>query len=108
MKIGGYGIYGSIAQKGVKLSPDLEKAVGSSPTTNSVQDFGDLLTKKIDEVDQLQKAADQSAVDFASGKSRNLHETVLAMEMAETSLRMMVTVRNKALEAYQEIMRMPI
>ena len=108
MKIGGYGIYGSMAQKGVRLSPDLEKAVGATSATPASQDFGDLLTKKIEQVDELQKTADQAAVDFASGKSRNLHETVLAMEMAETSLRMMVTVRNKAVEAYQEVMRMPI
>jgi len=108
MKIGGYGIYGSIAQKGVRLSPDLEKAVNDSSSASVADSFGDLLSKKIEQVDEMQKAADQSAVDFASGKSRNLHETVLAMEMADTSLRMMVTVRNKAVEAYQEIMRMPI
>ena len=109
MKIGGYGIYGSLANKGVNLSPDLEKAVGTVKSSNTItQDFGDMLAEKIEQVDELQKASDQAATDFASGKSRNLHETVLAMEMAETSLRLMVTVRNKAVEAYQEIMKMPI
>ncbi len=91
----------------VKLSPELEKLVGSKPAEKS-EGFGDLLMEKIKEVDEAQKVADVAIQDVASGKSRNLHEAVLAMEMADTSLRMAVTVRNKVVEAYQEIMRMPV
>ena len=93
----------------VKLSPELESAIKNSSVNESSADgFGELLQKKIEQVDELQKAADTAVTDFSTGKSRNLHEAVLALEMADTSLRMMVTVRNKALEAYQEMMRMPI
>lgn len=99
---------GSVAGK-VKLSPDLEKALKKSAAkTTEASSFGDMLLEKIEKVDQLQKTADAAATDVATGKGRDLHEAVLAMEMAETSLRLMVTVRNKALEAYQEIMKMPI
>lgn len=101
MKIGNVGPSSSI-----KLSPELEKAVETQKSDKGA--FGDILTKKIDEVDQLQKNADTQVSDFATGKSRNLHEAILALEMADTSLRMVVTVRNKALEAYNEIMRMPL
>ncbi|MDB5038235.1 MAG: fliE [Bacteriovoracaceae bacterium] len=92
----------------VKLSPEIEKALSGSEVKSTSNDFGSMLNDKLKEVDELQKKSDTAATDFATGKSRNLHETVLAMEMADTSLRMLVTVRNKALEAYQEIMRMPI
>lgn len=103
MKITGSGL------SPIRISPQLEKILESSKAhETSKSDFGEMLAGKIQEVDQLQKTADQASVDFATGKSRNLHEAVLAMEMADTSLRLMVTVRNKALEAYQEIMKMPI
>jgi flagellar hook-basal body complex protein FliE len=93
----------------IRLSPEIEKVLSNSKAKESDKGgFGEMLSQKIGEVDQLQKSADTAATEFATGKSRNLHETILAMEMADTSLRLMVTVRNKALEAYQEIMRMPV
>lgn len=92
----------------VKLSPELEKLSPSKSSEKVSSDFGELLINKMSEADELQKTAEVATQDLATGKSRNLHEAVLAMEMADTSLRMLVTVRNKALEAYQEIMRMPL
>lgn len=104
MKIGGIPSLG-----GVKLSPELERALkSSSPQKADTQSFGEMLKEKIQDVDDTQKAADVAIQDIATGKSRNIHEAVLAMEMADTSLRMAVTVRNKVIEAYQEIMRMPV
>lgn len=102
MKITGPGF-----QPFVKLSPELEKAV-SAGKAQQTEGFADMLMEKINQVDEAQKAADVAVTDFSTGKSRNLHEAVLAMEMADTSLRMAVTVRNKVIDAYQEIMRMPI
>ena len=93
----------------VRLAPELEKALQKSKAQATEKaSFGDMLMEKIQNVDQMQQQADVAVSDVATGKSKNLHEAVLTMEMADTSLRLMVTVRNKALEAYQEIMRMPI
>ncbi len=92
----------------VDLSPELKNKVKVGGAQESSTDFGDLLVNKIGETDQLQKAAEAATEDLATGKTRNIHEAILAMEMADTSLRLMVTVRNKAIEAYQEIMRMPV
>ena len=100
-------ITGPSLQPFVKLSPELEKAV-SGNTPEKSGGFADMLMEKIQQVDEAQKTADVAIQDFASGKSKNLHEAVLAMEMADTSLRMAVTVRNKVIDAYQEIMRMPV
>lgn len=108
MKITGPSLFPGLSKaQGVKLSPELEKAFEKAEAPKEAS-FGDLLTEKIKEVDQLQKSADVAATDFATGKSKNLHEAILQMEMADTSLRMAVTVRNKVIEAYQEIMRMPV
>ena len=70
--------------------------------------FMDHLKQAMSEVNQDQISADKKATDLANGKDTNIHETMLASSQAELSFNMMVQVRNKALQAYQEIMRMPI
>jgi flagellar hook-basal body complex protein FliE len=47
-------------------------------------------------------------MDLAAGKSTNIHETMLAVSKAELGFNMLVQLRNKALEAYQEVMRMQV
>jgi flagellar hook-basal body complex protein FliE len=70
--------------------------------------FMDHLRSGVDEVNAKQKTADTMAVQLASGKTENIHETMLAATQAELSFNLMVQMRNKALEAYTEIMRMPV
>ncbi len=60
------------------------------------------------EVNQMTKSADKMAMDVAAGKSENLHETMLATTQAELGFNLMVQLRNRALEAYQEVMRMQV
>lgn len=55
----------------------------------------------------LQKA-DEAILDANTGGNVDLHEMMLAMEKADISLRFLVQVRNKAVDAYQEIMRMQV
>jgi len=70
--------------------------------------FGDHLTQNVKEVNALQKTSDKLAMEIATGKSGNVHEAMLAATQAEMSFSLMVQLRNKALEAYMEIMRMPV
>lgn len=70
--------------------------------------FADLLETLVTTTDAQQRAADQSAQGVHSGGDKNLHQAMIAMEQADISLRYMVQVRNKAIEAYQEIMRMQL
>lgn len=86
-----------------KLSQGLE-GDSKGPKTS----FIDHLKGAIEEVNQTQVAADKKATDLATGKETNIHDTMLASSQAELSFNLMVQVRNKALEAYQEIMRMPV
>ena len=70
--------------------------------------FFDHLSQGVKEVNSSQVQADKMATDLATGKTENLHETMLATSQAELTFNLMVQLRNKALEAYTEVMRMPV
>ena len=70
--------------------------------------FLETLTKSMEDVNEEQLKADQGIKDLVAGKSKNIHETMLQIQKAELSLKTMMQVRNKVLEAYKEIMRMQV
>jgi flagellar hook-basal body complex protein FliE len=69
--------------------------------------FADALGQALQSVEKLQVDADKSAEAVAMGGG-NLHETALALEKADVALRVATKVRNKLVDAYQEIMRMNV
>src|SRR6188472_3429393 len=80
-------------------------AVGEQQGSANFQAY---LEKSINEVSDLLKAADEKSVEMALGKSENLHDAMITFEKAESALKLLVQVRNKALEAYHEVMRMQV
>ena len=70
--------------------------------------FADVLASSLDEVNTLQQKADAAATSLATGDTMSLHDTMIAMEQADLSFRLMMQVRNKIVDAYQEIMRMQV
>lgn len=70
--------------------------------------FIDMLAKTLDRVNQDQIEADHSIKNLVAGRSKNIHETMLTVERADLSLKLMMQVRNKLLDAYREIMRMQV
>jgi flagellar hook-basal body complex protein FliE len=84
----------------------VQKLPGAGPTKKAGQDFATALESSLNAVDQKMKVADQNIQDLASGKTNRLHETMMSLEEADLSLKMLLQVRNKALEAYREIARM--
>jgi flagellar hook-basal body complex protein FliE len=70
--------------------------------------FATLLQQSLERVDGLQHEADAAARGFALGQAPSVHEAMIAMEKADLSLRLTTKVRNKVVEAYQEIMRMQV
>ena len=80
----------------------------SAPAQQLGSRFGEVLKDSIAEVNRAQLSADRAAEQIAAGETKNLHEAMIKLEEAEISLRLMVQVRNKAVEAYQEIMRMQV
>ena len=67
--------------------------------------FADTLSESLGKVNDLQKKADKAIEDFATGKTRNIHETMIAVNKADIAFRLTMQVRNKIVEAYQEVMR---
>ncbi len=88
------------------LAPPSDKDTGSVSRTKSA--FGDILKSTVKNVSDAQISGDQAIEQLQSGEARHLHEVMLAVEEADISLRMLVQFRNKALAAYEEIMRMQI
>lgn len=75
---------------------------------NPAVGFGKFLEEMVSKVNEQQVTADKSIQSLATGESKGLHEVMLAVEKASVSFQMLTQVRNKAVEAYQEIMRMPV
>lgn len=78
------------------------------PSSTTLSSFKDAMRKAVSEVDNLQHEADKSVTAVQSGQSGSLHEAIIALEKANISFRTMLQVRNKVIEAYQEIMRMQV
>lgn len=70
--------------------------------------FADTLKAAIGEVNQAQKVADVKMQELATGKNQNIPEVMIAAEKADISLKLMVQVRNKIIDAYNEIMKMQV
>ena len=70
--------------------------------------FGDTIKKSIAHVNDLQTQADQAAIKVATGDPIEIHQAMIAMSKASTALQFTVQVRNKVIEAYQEISRMQV
>ena len=70
--------------------------------------FSDFLKAQVESVNGLQKEADVAVAAMVTGQSGNLHETMIALDKADVSFRMMTKVRSKIIDAYHEVMRMNI
>jgi flagellar hook-basal body complex protein FliE len=73
---------------------------------NNGLSFQNTLKELVSNVNKQMQETDQLAQDFATGKNNNIHEVMIASEKSGISLRFLIQIRNKLLDAYQEIMRM--
>ena len=70
--------------------------------------FASMLGQMVSDINTQQNTAMQTVNALQSGQSVPLHQAVIAMEEANVSFQLMVEVRNRLLDAYQEIMRMQV
>ncbi len=70
--------------------------------------FGDLLRDKVEEINRMKLDADEAVARVSLSDSGSIHEAMIALEKADISFKAMMQVRNRVLEAYQEIMRMQV
>jgi flagellar hook-basal body complex protein FliE len=72
---------------------------------SEIKPFSKVLTESIEKVNDLQKQADRAIDELAVGDSKDIVQTMIKMEKADVSFRLMMQVRNKILQAYEEVMR---
>lgn len=70
--------------------------------------FLDTLKQSVEKVNALQNQADAAIDDLVLGKNQDITQTMIAMEKADISFRLMMQVRNKIVKAYEEVMRMQV
>ena len=70
--------------------------------------FQETLTESMKQVNELQFKSHTAVEELATGRNGNLHETMIAIQKAEISFKMLAQVRNKVMSAYQEVMRMSV
>ena len=83
----------------------LKQKESISTQTTGGEDFSKHLTSAIDEVNSMQQDSEKAIADLATGQVTDLHQAALAIGKAETSMKLMLEIRNKALNAYKEIGR---
>jgi len=93
---------------GVSQAFPTQNKAAAGADQSPVTGFNKLMDDMINKVSNLQNDADQKINSLVTGQGTGLHEVMLAVEKASVSFQMLTQVRNKALDAYQEIMRMPV
>ncbi|MHB2147763.1 flagellar hook-basal body complex protein FliE [Calditrichota bacterium LG25] len=76
--------------------------------TGEVKSFGETISEFVQAVNDAQKDAAQEVSDVIQGRSQNLHQAMTTIEEARLSFQLMLEVRNKLLEGYQELSRMQV
>lgn len=99
--------------QGINLQPvapagAYQAGQGVAKSGDVVSGFGDVLRGALATYDQRRVEADSLAAGLVSGQHANIHETMIALEQSSISFRLMTKVQQKALDAYQEVMRMQL
>ena len=101
-----------IPQVGRILKPETAEAI-SRPDWRGKGDggqtsFGELLGKALDDLNRVAVRGDQLAEAFAAGADVEIHDVIIAMQEAQIAFELATQVRNRMVDAYQEIMRMQV
>ncbi len=91
------GISGTSTANLLKQKDKISEAVGA--------DFSQHLKSALSEVNDLQRSSENAVADLATGQVKDLHQAALAISKAETNMKLMLEIRNKALNAYKELGR---
>jgi len=75
---------------------------------NPIQSFADQLQKAVQEVDNLQTRREDMVDEMVTGEVTEVHDVMIAAKESQLAFELLLEVRNKLLEGYQEIMRMQV
>ena len=96
---------GSVSVNTLELPGASAPASGLEATEGA--GFTDSLKAAVQKVDEMQTSADAESSKLAGGAG-NLHETMLALEKADVTMKVAMKVRNKVIDAYNDVMRMSV
>ncbi len=83
----------------------LNQTAHKKQANRSIERFQEMLENSLKEVNELQLDSNKAVRSLAAGKHENIHETMIAMEKASVSFQMMMQIRNRIIDAYQEILK---
>jgi len=94
------------------ISPISPASVIAAPSlgagSNSAGGFGSILQDAMGKVGELHDDASKSVESFLSGEGDDLHKTIMTTQRADLAMELFLQVRNKVVQAYQEVMRMQV
>lgn len=88
--------------------PNLSSAAASSGASGPSGMFGDLIHRFVGDASTQQMTADQSIQNLALGKTDSMHGVLLEVAKADLAFRLVLEIRNRLSEAYQEVAKMPL
>jgi len=90
------------------FQPQMKEEKEINTPIEAQQDFAKMLTNAIDQLNQAQIDSDTMTQKLVNHEINDLHEVMIAAEKASVTMQVTLEIRNKAIEAYQEIMRMQL
>jgi flagellar hook-basal body complex protein FliE len=80
-----------------------QKMPGAPASSDSSEGFWDTLKATLNQVQHVQNEADQKVTDLVTGKGEDIHSAMAAVEKADLSFQLVMQVRNKIVQAYQQV-----
>jgi len=91
---------------GLRILPAEVEFTRSAAKPAGEGDFGSILKNAVEQVDTFQAQANQKVGELLGGGETDVHSAMIAVEKADLSFQLMMQVRNKVVQAYQEVERM--
>ncbi|RXT15111.1 flagellar hook-basal body complex protein FliE [Ammoniphilus sp. CFH 90114] len=98
----------AINQVASKVQPTVIAAPSSKTSGEALQTFSSFLSQALEEVNKQGVMSSEATKQIAAGNVNELHKALILKEQAGVTVDLTIQIRNKAVEAYQEIMRMSI
>lgn len=89
------------------LAPAVRTPNAAAPAPGEAS-FGDMLKQALQDVSEAQAQSEGEARNLMTGQGADMHSAILAVQKADVSFQMMMAVRSKLIDAYREVMRMPM
>lgn len=98
----------SITPNSMQMIENTSKSIASTSPAEAQKQFTNFLKESINQVNAAQLQSDAVTQKMARGEQVDLHNVMITSQKASIALQTTLEVRNKAIEAYQEIMRMQV